>query len=1253
MGYKKIALTIILFSLLLFIQTIQVSAHTTLGKISGESPFFKINDHELNPNNTFGNAHVPGPLAYIWPGSGLKIYLNNLNYPPGYQSPFETFEFPSQLASNSYSPEGAILTSTLTRDSVGDFIIAINFSQPKAFITSENPKPIFRFKNISIYIPAPIIDKYGELIQDGFEPYGRINWLTGDSSNIVTTLTDDYGRILVSKADMNDPFAPGWWIIRIEASGKGLEFTPEREWSEWYYIRINQIKAPYIAGKYFFKIFLGDSYPLKSQNTTALIENAMPVENWPIVLVKAAQNPAIIYGTVRYGGKCDPNLYGMPIQLPGVVRAVGVTPEGRHVEARGYFNASAKGHFEIEGVAPGTYDIYASAAGYPERKVAEGVKVREAQSLKLDIYLEPGPQVSGIIFSKNLLGLTPWRSQLPLNIAIYNSDNYSELNIECSSPLNLTHAPYTSYVEGNVVFNLLTNRLASPNKPKLVAFPWEGPISYYGYTSSPPFNDPFSVFNGVGPAQAWWVDPQGNLDSITNLGSGNNFFKFQFGQKGFYGVPTKLNGMIPQIFATWIDGLKPGLYFIKVFINGYIQSDASGRFKDIYFYIDENLNDVSIQIDLYTSSFINLTIHFHSSLGTIIDEAIGGPDPGRFLIVEALDEKDSLAAFNFTYVLSTCSQTSIILNGFGMAGVMPIFDPRAGVKYSLFKYRGLRDYGLHPGTYKIRVYMRGYIQANPPALTLEDLDQPLITSISMDGSASLSTHMFKGGGLNVTVTSIDWQKPPVIRQWAWDKAPITILIYDFASKTFVDAIYFWDSINYMWRLPTANSMFSIVPWPNWKLTFGSKASMLVSNGSTILERIGPDLPLRFSPFPDRTLMSNVFIQQLMHAGFLYSSMVYRDVNFKSLISFYPGFYSVTCWSYGYVQEGVRTLGDLGKEIVYLNMGGLSDLNIRLIKGVEFNITVVFRKEGVLTTLPYNMSMRIRVYDENDMLVAAASTSLDAGAALQIKDAGFFVDNKQIGLAGASISPIPAGTQIVEYKRLAGLYSYSDPSLTEALRRLIRFPIDHGIWGNSLNNLDGSYSGNWKIIVELTNWYYHSMFYPPPPALLHGETHLTNLTFLLPYNHLGPFELKEPVIIPNAMLGEEKSIVIVLDQRGYLNGLVKFINIYNEARTVSWASIIVETKENVYTIYTWDGYYEMYLPAGEYTINVIEEELKPEAKIINVSEGSDVTFDFLLNPLDFNIPEFNLTSQPLTLLLSVLTILVSFIKKLNKKVLTKP
>ncbi len=64
---------------------------------------------------------------------------------------------------------------------------------------------------------------------------------------------------------MYDPFAPGSWIVSIKAPPSGISFTPRRHWSETYYIRINQMKAPETAGLYFFKMFLGNSYPVHKQ----------------------------------------------------------------------------------------------------------------------------------------------------------------------------------------------------------------------------------------------------------------------------------------------------------------------------------------------------------------------------------------------------------------------------------------------------------------------------------------------------------------------------------------------------------------------------------------------------------------------------------------------------------------------------------------------------------------------------------------------------------------------------------------------------------------------------------------------------------------------------------------------------------------------------------------------------------------------------------------------------------------------------
>lgn len=1245
------ATIIIPLLLLLLSGGVGVKAHTTIGDLNGQPPLYRSNDHELNPTNSFGRAHVPGPLAYVWPGSGLGMYLDDPRLPPGYQTPSETFEQPPQLAANSYSPEGAIPASTPSCESIGDLIIAINFSQPTAFATPSNPSPRFRYNNISIYIPAPIIDGHGELLQDGFTPAGTINWEAGDSSNIITTLTDDYGRILVSRADMNDPFAPGWWLLRIEASGRGIEFTPERGWRERYYIRINQLKAPGVAGRYLLKIFLGDQYPVRSQSHMDPISYAMPVENWPVLLVKGDRDPAVIHGTVRYGGESSLEIHGSPLRLPGMVRAVGVAcnPEtgeltSRPVEARGYFNASANGHFEVEGIAPGVYDVYASAAGFPEQLVARDVKLWRGQSLQLDIYLTPGPELRGTLYSKGPIGLTPWRTTLPVSIAIYSSDNYIEQNIVSFSPINLTHAPYTSYVTGNTVFT--PYGLAAPNKPRIVAFPWEGPVGYYPYTAPPSFRDPFGVYNGVGPAQAWWVDPEGSPDPVTGLGSEAGSFRFQFGREGYYGIPSRLSGMVPQVFASWIDGLKPGTYFVRAFINGYIQSEASGEFSHSYFTVYEDTRDISVSIDLRPSGLVNATVHFHSSPGTIMDDPIGGPDPGRFLIAEAYSGDGSLAAFNFTYVPAAASSATILLNGFGMAGPIPPPDPRMGVKYSLFRYRGLRDYGLYPGPYTLRLYMRGYIQADPPASNLEDLDQPLVFSISLGGEASVSAHMYRGGGLNVTVTSMDWEKPPVARPWAWNGAPVSILVYDLASRSFVDSIYFWNQAGHSWSIPVANSISSTLPWPGWRTIFGAGASMTATNGSTILERLGPDLPLKPSPHPDRSMATNNFIQALLHAGFLYSPMTYRGLKFESKVALYPGFYAATAWSYGYVQEGIVAPGDLGREIVHVNMGAISDLSLQIFKGVEFNVTIVFRREGLLTRLPFNASMRIRIYDERDMLVAAASTSLDAGAALSVADAGFFADGRKIGLSGGSSPPIPAGTATVEYKRLAGLFSYTDPSLGEALRRLMLFPGDRGVWGSSIYPLDGAYEGTWTILVELVNWYQSSSFYPPPPALLQGETHLTNLTSLLPYNHLGPFELRTRIVIPNTGLGGAKSITLGLDQRGYLNGIIATLNLHDEPRVASWIPVSAVDMDGgeAYTVYSWDGRYEMYLPAGTYQVTLEEPGYTPRTIALTISEGSDVTCNFTLEQGASEVPEYPSNLLPLA---AAIPLLLAHRAKKNK------
>jgi len=1196
-------------------------AHTTLGNLTGSSPF-RLNDNELNPGNTVVGDHVPGPLGYVWPGSGLDTYSGVPSNPPGYQSPFTTYEDPTQLAGNAYAPEGAILTSTVDHDNVGDLIFAINFSQPQAYLSQLGAqKPNFSYGTIAIYIPAPVFDKTGALVQDGFQPAGGINWDNGENTNVVTSITDNYGGIFVTRADQSDPFEPGSWILYITAPNN-VTFTAARNWDEWYYIRINQMRAPQVAGRYFFKMFLGDHYPVRSQGTPPnLISSTMPVENWPVLLVKGEVDPAIISGTVRYGGVGNGALYGLPLEVPGRVRAIGIATDpvtgvstGRAVEARGYFNATSQGHFEIEGVAPGVYDIYASAAGFPEKKIAENVKVLRGQSLEQDGYLEVGPEIRGQVSSKELYGLTPWPGQLPISVVIYDSNAYDADSIVTVSPTNMTHSPYSSYVVGNTVFT--TGRIS----PKLVGFPWEGPVGYYAYTPGPTFKDQFGLFNGVGPAQYWWVDPQGPLDSNTQLGSTSDDFLFQFGSEPYYGAPAKFSGMVPQVFATWTDSLNLGVYYVRAFVNGYVQTSNDGtQFIDYPFQISPGTSsqDVFIPIDLQRSASFNVTVHFHDIPGTLASAPIGGPDPERFLIAEAFASDGTLAGFNFTQVSATSDQVSIMINGFGMAGpITSLFDPRAFIKYSLARYQGIYDYGLPTDTYTIRVFMRGYIQALPPATTLDELDQPISGTILVGASvAGLSTHMYRGGGINATLSSTDWEAPPVQRNWVWNGAAASALVYDIASKAFIDVIYFWNASAREWMIPKQNSNFSTIPWPGWRSLLNAGSSLLVTNGSTLVDRLGPDVPNFPTLTPSQDVATAVFLQENFHSGFLFSSSTYRTPTFRSNLAIYPGVYAVNVWTYGYVQDSVAAVGDLGNVRLSIpTLGSIADSNIKLMIGVNLTLSIIFKTEKIISGIPANSSVRIRVFDSGDDLIAATTVFSDAGVLVPTSNAGFFANGVKL-----LSKPVPAGTQILEIVNLAGLYSYSEPSGGSArVSSAILFSPDHGIWG--LSTHPGSYTGEWTVMVDIVNWYLPDKFYPPPPALLQGES-----PFFYPYNHLGPYEQAAYAKIPNAPQGGGASIEFELDLRGYVQGLVLGMDWDDATRTMSWTSVQIKSGSTSYNWYTWDGWFDGYLDPGTYQERVTEwtnraEGHQTQELMLAVSEGQRGTQTIILSETGIAIPE---------------------------------
>src|SRR5208282_1017313 len=287
--------TIIIFTISSFAVVNPVQAHFTLGQLTGTYRF-----HELD-----FDPHVSGVVGYVWPGGGQNAYLgsSNLasdNLSPGYQTPYPCVsageptgnggragsngnpsgclpqDAPSsswyQLEGSAYAPFGAVLA-----DSTGDLIFALNataHTNPGGCAVGGNcpdlgPGDRLGWSGITIFLPP------------GF------TMPTMDGSNVVTTITNSYANIQVYKVSPYDRYAPGWTAVNIWTDGgessnpnggsgatsvtyNNHQFLNFTSLGEWYYFRINQVTAPSVAGRYFFKMLLtGDSNYIAGAEGTA------------------------------------------------------------------------------------------------------------------------------------------------------------------------------------------------------------------------------------------------------------------------------------------------------------------------------------------------------------------------------------------------------------------------------------------------------------------------------------------------------------------------------------------------------------------------------------------------------------------------------------------------------------------------------------------------------------------------------------------------------------------------------------------------------------------------------------------------------------------------------------------------------------------------------------------------------------------------------------------------------------------------
>jgi hypothetical protein len=519
--------------------------------------------------------------------------------------------------------------STILQETVGDLLFSIDLNETCS--------------SVAVYIPPEFT---------GFT--------SGNTTNVWTSITNDYRFISLSKLAMNNSVGPGWWRVAI---------TPKAPIPKGNYtIRIFDVKAPSVAGLYFFKIFYRK---LGSLNYTSI-----GARKFPAVVVKADLNPAYISGQVLIGCStyCGGYYWGKPINKSGKVVATGITPQGRTVKAQAYFNSTYNGFYILYGLAPGTYNLTAQASGFPPVTLAKPVSVAAGQSLEgVNIHVCPAPTISGTIWSKCGAGLVPWGLTYDLT----------------GTPKNRTITIELVDSAGNVVA------------------PEPLPLKPTGSTTPTETSYKFTLGEGV-----------------------------------------EYDGHVPQGDADYVSGIKPGDYFIKAYVNGYVQTET------VTVHVDNRTSAVDVSFDLRKSSWFQVTIYFRSY-------ARGPPAPtsrDHYLVLEAYDLVGTLKGWNITLVPAGSVSCTLELTGF----------------LGLFFFRGIRDYGLEAGTYYLKAFMAGYIQP-----------EPLQASIVLCGSPTfLSFELVKGGTINMTLNSVNWQDPPMLINWAHPGKNITLYITDLNGEDY-------------------------------------------------------------------------------------------------------------------------------------------------------------------------------------------------------------------------------------------------------------------------------------------------------------------------------------------------------------------------------------------------------------------------------------------------------------------------------------
>jgi hypothetical protein len=509
-------------------------------------------------------------------------------------------------------PNSSILTG-----SVGDLLFSVNLTRAG------------NYSSVDIYIPP---DFTGLTI-----------------SKVWSSFTNDYNpdSISLSRLSSNDRIGPNWWKVSVQnLTVKLYTEVANRTFAAnaTQYVRLFQVTSPSIAGRYFFKTFI-------NRTTT-------DARNFPTVVVKASRDPAYISGVLRNMSNTNALLAEQPISIPkgtgARILATGIDYLGRSVVAQAFINDTAEGKYTLFGVAPGTYNLTAYAAGYIPTTRPTSVSVLAAQSLVgVDIYMKRSVNVTGTVLSIGSDGL-------PINWA---AANRTAVRVQIAT------------LDGSVV------------------------------ASTPAPNTPFERIENETNTFSFWVQWQVALD-----------------------------GRIPQSLANYTSGLVAGDYLLLASVNSYTQLDESR------IHVGNDTTLVRSEVRLIRTGSFFVTVHFLNLTSILRESAVL---TSGTLTVQAFDQEGNLGGRNTKRVPAESSSANVTVP-------------------------------CPPGTYHI---FARFTASKGGDLFYQTEDLQATIGLG-PGNVSISLAMVRGGGIDLTLYSVDVEKPNRLIPWAFPTTVINLKIID-------------------------------------------------------------------------------------------------------------------------------------------------------------------------------------------------------------------------------------------------------------------------------------------------------------------------------------------------------------------------------------------------------------------------------------------------------------------------------------------